>query len=381
MASPTSRRLRLWLACALGFACGGGPAGQGTDAADTHAPGIALTSGAPPPGVVLTEGVRPDKFDLGATGGDGDSDGGGAAKGCEKVDFLFVIDNSGSMAEEQASLIASFPGFIAAIEATVTATDYHIMAISSDNGDYGNGDDDCQFNACICAPAPTCCQDVCDTIFDRSCNGVGCDDITIDPCEFEYGSGRVHDQHGDRCPIVGGRRYMLESEPQLAQSFACAAGIGVFGSGDEKPVHAALAALGADQNGPGGCNEGFLRDDAILVLVIITDEEDDNVDLGDGSPGAPGLWYEQVVAAKHGDAGAVVVLGLVGDGNLPGGQCPAEGDPDEDDAESAPRLQAFISMFGDNGFIGSVCASDYAPFFLEAVDVIDAACDTHVPVG
>ncbi len=35
-------------------------------------------------------------------------------------------------------------------------------------------------------------------------------------------------------------------------------------------------------NGPGGCNEGFLRDDAILVVIIITDEEDDNSDRGRG---------------------------------------------------------------------------------------------------
>src|SRR5690242_21671906 len=36
--------------------------------------------------------------------------------GCAKADFLFVIDNSGSMADEQDNLIASFPGFIDTIQ-------------------------------------------------------------------------------------------------------------------------------------------------------------------------------------------------------------------------------------------------------------------------
>ena len=34
------------------------------------------------------------------------------AKRCEKMDVLFVIDNSGSMGQEQTNLIANFPAFI-----------------------------------------------------------------------------------------------------------------------------------------------------------------------------------------------------------------------------------------------------------------------------
>src|SRR5690606_17824307 len=39
------------------------------------------------------------------TGEDGTAEGGGEP-GCKKVDFLFVIDNSGSMLEEQQALIS-----------------------------------------------------------------------------------------------------------------------------------------------------------------------------------------------------------------------------------------------------------------------------------
>ena len=161
-------------------------------------------------------------------------------------------------------------------------------------------------------------------------------------------------------------------------SHVSAAKVGTYGSGDERPMLAATSALSPEQNGPGGCDEGFLRDDAILVLTIITDEEDD----GNGSPGAPADWYNAVVAAKNGDEKAVVVLGLVGDSNLPNATCAPGGDPNGDGqgAEPAPRLQSFVQMFS-NGVVGSVCAPDYTPFFLEAVSVIDLACDEFEPPG
>ena len=57
----------------------------------------------------------------------------GNGNGCQKVDFLFVIDNSGSMLEEQNNLAGSFPSFINSIQSTLDAAqDYHIMVIDTD---------------------------------------------------------------------------------------------------------------------------------------------------------------------------------------------------------------------------------------------------------
>lgn len=39
-------------------------------------------------------------------------------EGCTKVDFLFIIDNSNSMATNQGELVASFPEFVMGIEST-----------------------------------------------------------------------------------------------------------------------------------------------------------------------------------------------------------------------------------------------------------------------
>ena len=130
-------------------------------------------------------------------------------------------------------------------------------------------------------------------------------------------------------------------------------------------MQAVQAALGGWQNGPTGCNEGFLRDDAILVLVLITDEEDDNIEDGEGSPGDPAAWYEAVVAAKRGVPENAVVLGLLGDGNLPGGLCPLAWNPKEDGGEASPRLQSFVKMFPAHvlGSVGMGLLEDFALAF------------------
>jgi hypothetical protein len=61
------------------------------------------------------------------------ADDGANGDGCQKVDFLFVIDNSGSMLEEQDNLAGSFPSFINSISTTLDAAqDYHIMVIDTD---------------------------------------------------------------------------------------------------------------------------------------------------------------------------------------------------------------------------------------------------------
>ncbi|MEY2931849.1 MAG: hypothetical protein RL033_2598, partial [Pseudomonadota bacterium] len=52
-------------------------------------------------------------------------------RGCRKVDFLFVIDNSLSMLDEQSNLARSFPGFIQVVEQVLEARDFHIMVVST----------------------------------------------------------------------------------------------------------------------------------------------------------------------------------------------------------------------------------------------------------
>jgi hypothetical protein len=292
------------------------------------------------------------KFDVGKdTGGiDPDPDTEGAA-GCQKIDFLFVVDNSGSMADEQESLANSFDGFISSIQDTVMAKDYHIMVIDTDAG---NSFEQSCFVICQLLPV---------------CEGYACNNLPkAEGCDAMLGTGLIDDPSGKACGVAGGKRFMVDGQPNLSSTFGCLAKVGTDGDGSERPMEAMIAAI-TSLNGAGGCNEGFLRKDALLVVTFITDEEDDGK-----SKGTPAGWNAALVAAKVGAEKSIVVLGLIGDPDQPNPVCAV------DAAEASPRLRTFAESF-TFGSWGSICSPDYAPFFDASVSVIDTACQQFEPPG
>lgn len=281
--------------------------------------GVGASGGEPPAeGEAPREGAVP-------------ADAGAAAPGCDKVDFLFVIDNSLSMFQQQANLTASFPGFMQTVRESVQATDHHIMVIDTDGWD-GEG-----------AQA------------------------SADQCEDALGAGKRTSSSNEDCGISGSQRYIESGQPSLQSVFSCLGEVGTFGNFGEQPMDAVLRAISATENGAGGCNAGFLREDAVLVVVLVTDEDDTR------SSGDAEQWRQALLEAKGGDERAVVVLGFVGDdnlsGGLPGGPCPLL-----NISSGAPELQRFVQSMA-LGSLASVCAPDYSPFFQQAVANIRTACD------
>jgi hypothetical protein len=59
----------------------------------------------------------------------------------------------------------------------------------------------------------------------------------------------------------------------MAADAACLATLGTRGCGLERQLDAARTAV-VDRTRPGECNDGFLRDDAVLAVVVLSDEED-----------------------------------------------------------------------------------------------------------
>jgi hypothetical protein len=337
---------------------GTGTTDDATGADATAAPTTGAPTSGPPPG---TSGTTDDatggpKFDIG--GGETDTTTAPPEMGCDKVDFLFVIDNSASMEDNQDALVAAFPGFIDTIKSTLEATsDYHIMVVDTD--DDGRCKQPCDPN---------------DSDYDGFCSSKNYHACTtqLTECDTTRGAGVVHPvgdfSSNKTCPIFGGYRYMLPEEPDLTATFSCVAKVGVAGNPSERPMNGMQEALTDAINGPGGCNEGFLRDDAILVITFISD--DPNYE----DQGVPADWYDDVVAAKNGDPGAVVVLGLIpllDMGCDPGGQ---------GDAIKGQHWREFVEMWGDRGVLGSICdLQSYNSFFETAVGTIDATCDNFMP--
>lgn len=256
-------------------------------------------------------------------------------EGCQKIDFLFVIDNSRSMRDKQANLARSFSGFIDVMQQVLKAKDFHIVAVSTD-GDQLEEDD------------PT---------------------SSAEDCQDVRGAGKRLSAEGDDCGIEGGLSYMTDQQSDLAATFSCAAQVGTDGSALERPMNALLEATSATLNAAGSCNAGFLREDAVLVVTLITDEDDDRSD------GDPDDWRRILLESKSGNEDALLVLGLVGDNNVEGGLLggPCGGG----DADASPRLQRFVD--DANGLLGSVCAPDYTQFLQTAVGWIDSVCSDFVP--
>lgn len=239
----------------------------------------------------------------------------GLIQSCKKIDFLFVIDNSGSMADNQAELINSFPDFIFGIQEKLPVLDsIHLGVITTDA--YGGNPGPCQKLGALVTTTP------------------------FDWCG----------------PYTDGYNYMTEND-DLEMAFTCAADVGTSGSGSEQPVEGTIQALEGFLNSPGQCNDGFNRDDAILVVVIITDE-DAGYNLN------PQVAYEHMMYLEGVDD-HVIVLSLT-----------HVEQPNECDNQwyyPSDKLIEFTEMFG-NGFTGDICAESFKDFFADALTVIDTAC-------
>ncbi len=281
------------------------------------------------------------------------------ASGCTKVDFLFVIGSSASVRHHQDNLAASFPGFIQAIEETLGgADDIHIMVADTDEDHIAICEQYCGFGSPICS-------------------GYACGeaDEAWGACDRAYGSGVRHplgwNASNADCGFATGDRFVTMDQPDLAETFACAARVGTS-TNAEWQLRALATAVSPEALAGDGCNAGFLRDDALLVVTLISDEPD-------GYSGETlEHWRDAVVAAKGGDAEAVVMLGILPpDVADPAGLCQRA---DADYPKPAPDLHAFVGMF-PRATVGDVCAADYAPFLAEAVALIDVACEEFVPVG
>ena len=271
--------------------------------------------------------------------------------GCKgKIDFLFSISASGTMFDQQAQLIDAFPAFMATIAEQLPDFDVHILVADPD-GFWG---------------IPDC--GVCTTSCDPEGEPPLCG-ATIDACDEQKGAGVTFPSGtgatNRRCDLASGKRYITSSEPQIGDAFACIAQVGLYGS--DNTAEAMVNALGPELNGPDGCNDGFLRDDALLVVTIINDSYDVK------SAGTVNSWIKALRMAKHGDDDAFAVLVLTTDVDLGYWQLCL---PEEYNQTPNPLRQLALGV--EHGFVGSACAESYEPFFAETVAELVALCDGFV---
>jgi hypothetical protein len=228
-----------------------------------------------------------------------------------RVDILFVVDDSGSMASHQANLSKNIKLFTAEIQKT-TFLDYHIGVVttSMDGLDPNTPYD----------PSDPWGTPPCDNVqATRAC-----------------GDGRLV-RWKTKVPYIDNNTpnglAILETNLQP----------GANGSGEEHifdPIAAALT-----QPFENTVNAGFLRADATLAIVIVTDTEDQSRSF----PTAKGL-FDLLVNLKGGKADKVLAYGAIIPSSVARPTCPR-------DEYSPAKIEEFIALA--KGLEYNVCDPDY----------------------
>ena len=199
------------------------------------------------------------------------------ATGRTRVDLLFVVDNSGSMFQEQAAMAEYLGAMIRELvdppdadgdtrPDALPVEDLHVGVVSTDVGTMGYtvstcrnrdvGDDGCLLHL----PSPL-----------------------VGGCESSYPSFLARDPSN-----------ALTYDPErLAADFACIGTLGTNGCGWEQQLESLRRAVMENQQ-PGRCNEGFLRPDSVLTIVLVTDENDGSV-----SPAHPEFFDQSRTDLGH----------------------------------------------------------------------------------
>lgn len=179
--------------------------------------------------------------------------------GTPPIDIVVLVDNSGSMAEEQAVLALRFADALAELldppldpytgrPTHPPVEDLNLAVISPDMGTAGH-------------ELWTCSRPF------GGDQGCFLHEPRLPGCAAAYPAFLSRNpSNADSYPVS-----------RLAADFACVATLGTSGCGFEQPLAAMQAALTPPNSGSSGCNAGFLRPDSILVLLFVTDEDDCSV--------------------------------------------------------------------------------------------------------
>ncbi len=296
----------------------------------------------------------------GVDGGSGGGGGGGSCEFCDaapvevcsKMDILFIIDDSGSMGEEQGNLAQNFPQFIQVLDNYMTQTggalDYRVAVTTTGRDlDY------------VIEPEPI----------------PGFPGVFPPIPMSESGDNGVMRQE---CGMT--KRWIDGSDSDAASTFSCVAEVGTGGPSLEMPLYATQLALGDRISD--GTNVGFLREDSLLGVIILTDEDDcsrtdNNFTLGndqcgsnnpDYLPPSDTIDFLDQLTGSRGRWATAVIAG------------PTSCSSSFGDAIKASNLQDFVSQTGTNAVFSSICDGDLSTPLQEAIATFDAACKSFDPI-
>lgn len=272
--------------------------------------------------------------------GGGMADDGGGETGCSKVDLILAIDASSSMQAEMDSLFETFLEVkeILAHEVGMGIDDFHVAVMNACN-------DPAYFH--------NWAADHTDCSFPPDQNWLASDDLMLDArfecvIDIPFQAEALEGEGGDNGGYNGMPDYCSDGADE-----------------DEQPALSAAAAIQADVT----ANAGMVRDDAILFVVAVTDEDEALSNVDD-----PADIHDLYMQVKQ--PGEVVFLGIGGS------DCPSA--YDGGNVHDSTELAAVADEFGPYGLFRTMCADQgddpIRDAFIEALTtIVDQACDEFTP--
>lgn len=292
------------------------------------------------------------------------------------VDILWVVDNSPSMREEQVELGQRFEEFILA-QADLQA-DFRMAVITTDVDDRGifrTEPGDVQSLNCLEPPASLSY----------------CEDLELGDDSFISGEDYL---------LVRGDPSQGFDTDALARDFRCIASAGDCGSGFERGLEMLRDGL------QDASNAGFVRDEAFLLVIFLSDEDDcSNDDAFNITRDADcyaaeqrdqlvptGEFYDFLVDLKNGQEEKILLAGIIGpdDGQPPQTfvelerdgprfSCISELSTSDTavDARDGERYRELIEAVGSRGVEESICQGSFSAALTNIAEILRDALDVN----
>ncbi len=303
-----------------------------------------------------------------------------------KVDILWVVDNSGSMCEEQAQLRQNFNNFIDQI--IEFGVDFNLAVITTDmmaadeSGRFQNIPDGVPGPACTVQVDISSCPGVlgADTTRPENVNPAA-----LPPLVIRSTDPRYRNEDGS-----------LNAE-KLRTEFACNATTGTRGNGFEMGLESVRTALSPALLET--VNRDFLREDAYLAIIFLTDENDcsDNNQLNKTNGNVcewerdrlvPPQDYIDAISALKTDPSRLILAGIIAPDNGVRYDTPQEVgfscSSSLGTGYAGYRYESVINAFPANN-ISNICAEGAFSSALDAigrliVESLDSKCLADPPV-